>query len=216
MLTEQQIVCVLRNELVEHDDLRLAWRVVHPDLRSSFNYRWPFPGNWAEVDPKGREYTLGKSYPQFIGDGICLAQTWRGAAGGIPASTGLICGYREEDVLGRELIRLRVTRAFVFEIVDIQRIIRDGHMAGRDMFCADLRYGNLRGANLRGTCLEYANLTNANLAHTDLRDARLTGADLLHANLENTNLTGACLTCTDLRHTNLGHAILQGEKEEAE
>ena len=217
MLKEQQIVAVLRGETVEHDGLTLAWRAVHPDLRSSHNYRWPFPGRWAMSDPGDREYTEGDPCPQFAGDGLCLARTWRGAASGdIPAITGLICGYLPEDILAKDVDKLRVRRAFVFEIVDIQRVIRHGHMAGADMFRADLRYGNLQGANLRGTCLADANLTSANLAHTDLRDARLTGAGLLHANLWNTNLTGACLIYTDLRHTNLGHAILQGAKEEAE
>ena len=217
MLTKQQIVAVLRGETVEHDGLTLAWRAVHPDLRSSHTYRWPLPGRWAMSDPGDREYTEGDPCPQFAGDGLCLARTWRGAASGdIPAITGLICGYLPEDILAKDVDKLRVRRAFVFEIVDIQRVIRHGHMAGAVMFWADLRYGNLRGADLRGTYLEYANLTGANLAHTDLRGARLTNACLLRANLENANLVDAHLKYADFRHTNLWHAIIQGAKKEAE
>ena len=210
MITEKQIVAVLRGETVEHDGLRLAWRVVHPDLRSTHDYRWPLPGQWAESDPGDCAYTEGNPCPQFWGDGLCLARTWRGAASGnIPAITGLICGYREEDVLGRDEYKLRVKRTYVFEIIDISALIRAGHMAGADMRNADLSGTNLREANLTGSNLTCANLTGANLRDADLRCANLLAADILHAILKGANLQDANLVNADLQDATLQRANLQ-------
>ena len=187
MLTEQQIVAVLQGETVEHYGLTLAWRAVHADLRSSRHYRWPFPGRWAMSNPGDREYTEGDPCPQFEGDGLCLARTWRGSASGdIPAITGLICGYRPEDVLGGTEDKLRVTRAYVFEVIDIPAIIRAGHMAG-----IDLKYADLRGANLKAADLRYADLAAANLAAANLRDANLWYANLTAANLRGADMEDA-------------------------
>ena len=130
-ITHEQIVAVLRGEKVEIDGMRLAWRTVHPDFRSSRGFRWPFPGQVATADPMGREFTKGDPCPQFDGDGLCLALTWRGAeSGGIPASTALICAYSVADVLGADSDKVRVPFAHVVEVVDIEFVIRSGALSG--------------------------------------------------------------------------------------
>ena len=218
MITEKQIVAVLRGETVEHDGLRLAWRVVHPDLRSTHDYRWPLPGSWAESNPGMREYTQGNPCPQFFGDGLCLARTWCGAAsGGIPAITGLICGYLPKDILGEDVNKLRVRRAYVFEIIDIPTIIRAGHMAGAKMQNAELSGVNLKDARLFGANLTCANLTGANLRAADLRTANLLAADILYAMLQGAslyraNLVNANLFGASLRNANLEGALLRDAK----
>lgn len=124
-----------------------AWRAVHPDLRSSRGFRWPWPGNEAIAPlPDGKEFTGGDPCPQFPGDGLCLAKTWRGAAsGGIPAITCLLVEYDEGDVLGEDDDKLRVSRCRVVDVVDATELVRAGWCTG-----ADLRGANLRGADLRG------------------------------------------------------------------
>lgn len=121
---------------------RQAWRSVHPDLRSSRGFRWPFPGNEAVAPlPDGAEFTHGNPCPQFPGDGLCLAKTWRGAAsGGIPAITCLLVEYDEGDVLGEDADKLRVSRCRVVDVVDAPALVRAGWCTG----------ANLRGANLWG------------------------------------------------------------------
>jgi Pentapeptide repeats (8 copies) len=185
-----------------------AWKSVRPDFRTRGDWRWPFPGQWAEAvgwtekaKPRGYGkltddglFTLGDPCPRFEGDGVCLAKTARGAAsGGIPIGTVLIVGYDLKDVLGEDTDKLRVRRAFVFEVLDGQAEVR---RAGR----ADLGYANLGGADLGGADLGYANLGGA-----DLRGADLRGADLRYANLGGADLRGA-----DLRYANLGGADLGG------
>ena len=82
-----------------------AWRAVRPDLRSSNGFRWPFPGKKAVAPlPEGSVFTRGNPCPVFVGDGLCLAKTWRGAAsGGIPAITCLEVTYKPEHVLGEDI-----------------------------------------------------------------------------------------------------------------
>ena len=130
-ITQEQIVAVLRGEKVEIDGMRLAWRSVWPDFRSSHGFRWPFPGQVATADPNEREFTKGDPCPQFEGDGLCLALTWEGAAsGGIPASAVLICAYDPAHVLGQDAAKLRVSLTHVVEVVDIQHVIRSGALSG--------------------------------------------------------------------------------------
>ena len=165
-----------------------AWRAVHPDLRSSRGFRWPWPGNEAVAPlPAGREFTHGDPCPQFEGDGLCLAKTWQGAAsGGTPAITCLLVEFDDGDVLGEDDDKLRVSRCRVVDVFDAPALIRDGWCAGADLWDANLRGANLRGANLCG-----ANLCGANLCGADLRGANLCGADLRGANLRDANLRGA-------------------------
>ena len=167
---------------------RTAWRACHPDLRSSHGYRWPWPGNEATAPlPDGAEFTRGEPCPQFVGDGLCLAKTWRGAgSGSIPAITCLLVEFDQSDVLDEDDHKIRVSRCRVLDVFDGPALIRDGWCHGADLYGADLRYANLRGADLR-----YANLRYANLGDADLRGADLWGADLWGADLRGANLRGA-------------------------
>jgi len=132
-------------------------RSVRADLRSSRGFRWPFPGQWAEAaGPFDAANTGG--CPSGEGDGICLADTYRGmASGGTPARTLLLCAYASADVLGTTASegKHRVRRAFVVDVLDGEAVAR-----------ADLSGANLRGAYLRG-----ADLSGANLRGADLRGA---------------------------------------------
>jgi hypothetical protein len=189
-----------------------GWRVVHPDLRSSNWYRWPFPGQWAESPlPPGMGFSSGNQCPQFVGDGLCIARTWAGAASGcIPALTGLIVRYRPDAVLGEDAHKCRVPRAFVVEVVDIPALLRRGVCSGADLQGANLQGANLYGANLCRAALQRANLYGANLCRADLQRANLYGADLQGANLYGANLQGANLHGAALQGANLQGANLQG------
>ena len=169
---------------------RTAWRACHPDLRSSYGYRWPFPGNEATAPlPDGREFTRGYACPQFVGDGLCLAKTWRGAASGdIPAITCLLVEFDQADVLGEDDHKIRVSRCRVVDVFDGPALIRGGWCLG-----ADLRRADLRGADLRGADMGGANLGGADLRGANLWGANLRGADLRYANLRGAYLGGAYL-----------------------
>ena len=152
---------------------RTAWRACHPDLRSSYGYRWPWPGNEATAPlPDDREFTRGDPCPRFIGDGLCLAKTWRGAASGsIPAITCLLVEFDPGDVLGEDDDKVRVSRCRVVDVFDGPALIRDGWCRRADLGHANLRHANLRGANLRVADLGDADLRDANLGDADLRGA---------------------------------------------
>jgi len=172
-----------------------AWRSVHPDLRSSHGFRWPFPGGEAVAPlPDGEEFTRGDPCPQFVGDGLCMAKTWKGAASGsIPAITCLLVTYDPADVLGEDDDRLRVSRCRVVEVFDAPGLLRAGFGAGADLSGADLRGANLSRANLSGADLRGANLGWAYLYGADLHRANLRGANLRGANLRGANLRWAYL-----------------------
>ena len=174
---------------------RTAWRSVHPDLRSSRGFRWPFPGNEAVAPlPAGKDFTHGNPCPQFVGDGLCLAKTWRGAASGsIPAITCLLVEFDPGDVLGEDDDKVRVSRCRVVDVFDAPALIRDGWCVGADLGGADLRGADLGGANLGGADLGGANLWGANLWGADLRGANLGGASLWGADLRGADLRGANL-----------------------
>lgn len=128
-------------------------RSVHPDLRSSRGFRWPFPGNWAECDFNLLTEHLG-GCPQQAGDGLCVADTYAGmASGGIPASVLLLCAYSSHDVLGHETGKSRVARVSVVDLIDGAQLVR-----------AYGSHADLSGAYLTGADLAGANLTGANLA----------------------------------------------------
>ena len=185
-----------------------AWRAVHPDLRSSRGFRWPWPGNEA-IAPltDGGKFTRGNACPEFIGDGLCLAKTWRGAAsGGIPAVTCLLVSYDPSDVLGEDDDKLRVSRCRVEDVFDAPALIRDGWCQGANLLGANLRGANLLGADLLGANLLGADLRGADLRGADLRGANLLGANLLDANLRGANLLDADLWGANLRGANLRDA----------
>ena len=200
-----------------------AVRSVHPDLRSSRGYRWPFPGQWAEASgPFFRDNKSG--CPDAVGDGICAATTWFGmASGGIPAVALLLVAYNSDDVLGTEEYgKLRARRFYVVDLVDGANLVRrhgaeanlryadlrGANLAGANLTYANLRGADLKGTNLRGADLKGANLTGANLTYADLRGANLKGANLAGANLTGANLTYADLRGADLKGANLAGANL--------
>ena len=196
---------------------RTAWRAVHPDLRSSHGYRWPWPGNEAVAPlPDGAEFTRGNPFPRFEGDGLCLAKTWRGAAsGGITAITCLLVEFDQSDVLGEDDHKIRVSRCRVLDVFDGPALIRDGwcldaDLGGADLGGANLGYADLWGADLRGADLRDANLRGADLGGADLRDADLRGADLWGANLRGADLWDADLRGADLWGADLRGADLRG------
>ena len=191
---------------------RTAWRACRPDLRSSHGYRWPWPGNEATAPlPDGREFTRCHPCPQFVGDGLCLAKTWRGAASGfIPAVTCLLVEFEQADVLGEDDDKIRVSRCRVVDVFDGPALIRDGWCQDADLAGANLRDANLRHAYLRYANLGGADLRVANLWEADLRDANLGYADLRDANLRGADLRGANLGYAYLRGANLGYAYLRG------
>jgi hypothetical protein len=170
-------------------------RAVHPDLRSSRGYRYPWPGQWA-VAPGPIIETNHGYCPEDKGDGLCVGLTWAGmASGSIPAICGLLVGISRADVLGMDGDKARVRRLYVVDVVDLARAVRDhgdgANLTRADLTGADLTGANLTGANLTGANLTRANLTWAHLSGADLTRANLTGADLTGANLTGANLSGA-------------------------
>jgi hypothetical protein len=202
----------------QYPEMRLAWRVVKPDFTSRNGYRWAFPGNWSEPNPTPHQMTTGDACPTFDGDGLCLAKTFAGAgSGGITASTVLICGYMPAEILGEDENKLRVRRAFVVDVVDIQRLLVEGagasaDLRSADLYSANLRSANLRSANLYSADLRSANLRSADLYSADLRSANLRSANLYSADLRSANLRSADLYSADLRSANLRSANLSGAR----
>ena len=180
---------------------RQAWRSVHPDLRSSHGYRWPFPGHDAVAPlPDGAEFTSGDPCPQFVGDGLCLAKTWRGAAsGGIPAITCLLVEFDDGDVLGEDDDKVRVSSCRVVDVFDAPALLRDGwgkgaYLSGATLSRAYLTMADLTRADLTGATLYGATLSGATLSRADLSGAYLSGAYLYGATLYGADLTGADLS----------------------
>ena len=157
-----------------------SWGIksVHPDLRTTHGYRWPAPGDIAECDPDLIIDINTDACPAQVGDGLCVATSWRGmASGGIPARTLLLVAYTCSDVLGRgvDAGKLRCPRVAVVALVDGERLLREAG-AGADLAAANLTDADLTSANLRYASLTGANLTGANLTSADLRYADLADA----------------------------------------
>ncbi len=205
---------VLTEDYTIEPGYQWAFRSVHPDLRSTRGYRWPFPGNWAECD--GPCIKSDNPCPSRMGDGVCVATSYRGmASGGIPALTLLLCVFESAAALSPLAAdKIRVPRAYVVDVIDGARLLRE-HGRDADLRDADLQGANLRGADLRGANLWCADLRGANLRGANLRDANLRGANLRGANLRDADLQGANLRdanlwCADLQGANLRDANLQG------
>ena len=192
---------------------------VRPGLRTRNDFQWPASG-WVAVDGIVQENI--SPCPCRQGDGLCVANTWRGmASGGIPARVLLLIAYSRADVLGGDDHKVRVSRACVVEVLDGARALAPGddlrgaYLTGADLGGADLGGADLRRAYLTGADLTDANLTGANLASANLPDAKLsgadlTGADLTDANLHGADLPGANLTGANLTYANLAYADLTG------
>ena len=199
----------------EKDDLRWAWRLVLPDLRSTHGYRWPFPGEWAVTPDDGRSLERDKSgedpCPSAFKGGLCLAKTIAGArSGGMELRTALVCGYLPADLLGESGDKLRVRRAWVLDVIDPSTwLVRAGaNLTRANLTGANLTDAYLTGAYLTDAYLTRANLTRANLTGANLTGANLTGANLTGANLTDAYLTGAYLTDAYLTDANLTDANL--------
>ena len=187
---------------------------VRPGLRTRYDFQWPASG-WVAVDEIDQANT--SPCPSRQGDGLCVANTWRGmASGGIPARTLLLVAYSREDVLGGDDHKVRVSRACVVEALDGVSVLAPGddlagaylagaNLTGADLWGADLTRVDLTGANLTGADLTHADLSEADLTRANLAYADLTGADLTGA-----DLTGADLTGADLRRADLTYARLTG------
>ena len=178
---------------------RWAIRSVHPDLRSSRGFRWPFPGGVATVPDDAVDPSNTDACPARVGDGVCAARDWQGmASGGIPALTLLLVAYADADVLGDDGHKLRLRRAVVVDVVDGTRLVREhgarANLSGAVLRGAGLWGANLSGANLSGAVLSGANLSDANLSGANLSGAGLRGAGLWDANLSGANLSGADLS----------------------
>jgi len=154
-----------------------AIRTVRPDFQSSYGFRWPFPGSWAQAPgPIIKENADG--CPDEPGDGICAASTWAAmASGNVPAFTLLLVAYAESDVLGRSIGKFRARRVFVVDLIDGMRLLRE-HGAGANLGGANLGGADLGGADLGGADLGGANLGGADLGGAYLRGANLRGADV--------------------------------------
>ncbi len=145
-------------------------KTVRADLSTSNGYRWPYPGSWAEASGPFNTDDLDPC-PTAVGDGLCVAWTYRGmASASVPARTLLLVAYSSRDVLGGDRDKVRVTRARVVELLDGDAVAR---------------------ADLSGAYLSRANLYGANLYGADLSRAYLSGANLYGANLSGANLSGA-------------------------
>ncbi len=197
-----------------------AWgmRAVHPDFRSSYGFRWPFPGQVAQAaGPFARDNT--GPCPASVGDGVCTAQTAAGmASGGIPAVTVLLTAHKLADVLGFDNDKVRASQVLVVDVVDLPRLCRESmteaDLCGADLYRANLEWADLYRANLYRADLYRANLEGADLRRADLYRADLCGADLCGADLRGADLTGADLREADLYRADLTGANLTGARSD--
>ena len=181
-------------------------KTVRADLSTSNGYRWPYPGSWAEASGPFNTDDLGPC-PTTVGDGLCVAWTYRGmASASVPARTLLLVAYSSRDVLGGDRDKVRVTRVRVVELLDGEAVAR-AYLYGADLSGADLSRADLSGAYLYGANLSRANLYGANLSRADLSRADLSGANLSGANLSRADLSGAYLYGAYLYGANLSGAI---------
>ena len=151
-------------EQAEHADLTglgnktvtWAFRAVHPDLRSREGFRYPWPGQWAKAPGPIQKHN--QACPQGVGDGLCIAKTFRGAGmGGIPFSTFLLVGYTSHDVLGEDADKVRVRKMYVADVIALRTILSGAYLSGAYLYGANLSGANLYGANLYGA--NYSQLT---------------------------------------------------------
>ena len=122
-------------------DMRWGWRTVRPDFRSRNGYRWPFPGGWAEAPGPVLDHT--GPCPEHVGDGLCVALDWSGAAlGGMSARNPiLVVGWLPDDELGRDNHKVRIRRGYVADVWSAERILMNApgaYLGGADLTGADL------------------------------------------------------------------------------
>ena len=145
------------------DGMLWAWKFVSPDFYTWGNYRWPWPGNWAQCAGPWILENKGPC-PKSPGDGLCLALDFQGArAAGYPriGSPVLVCGYYPLDVLGSDEHKIRVTKAFVWDVWDFKKYLSRANLSRADLSDADLNGADLSGADLSGAQLSGAHLSGA-------------------------------------------------------
>ena len=141
-----------------------CWKAVEADLtaRNDFQYRL---GEWAVAQKPNRKNT--GACPKDDGDGLCIANTFYGAAqGGRSCRTIIICAYLPADVLGSDADKLRVTKLFVpnWGLWSIERLARQANLSG-----AYLSRAYLSGADLSGALY----LTDEQIAYAKAQGAIL-------------------------------------------
>ncbi len=218
-----QKVCrdILYPPKVARKSLRWGFRLNSLDLMSSHDFRWPFPGHWAEA--QGPILDHRGDCPTVVGNGLCVAHTLAGASSGgarLGRSIGLLVAYVAKDVLGESADKTRAKRVWVAEVFDPVRAARESgadlsrtNLTGADLSWSDFRGSNFCWANLSRTSLHGANLAGGALRWSDLRwsdltAANLTGADLTGADLARSDLYAGALSGSDLRGANLYGATL--------
>ncbi len=184
-------------------ECRLAFRSSAVDGRSSNGFRWPSSGWTGRVgaDPS---------------DADCSYGLHAAGSGGLRSCMGFGTGRRGEliavpvDEIAHDAHKIRFGWAYVIDVFDLPRLIRDGRFAEANLSGADLRKADLSGADLSGASLAGANLSGANLSGANLVGAYLYGANLYDANLYGADLYGANLTDTNLSGADLYGANLRG------
>ncbi len=179
-------------------ECRLAFRSSAVDGRSSDGFRWPSSGWTGRVgaDPS---------------DADCSYGLHAAGSGGLRSCMGFGTGRRGElvavpvDEIAHDGYKIRFGWAYVIDVFDLPRLIRDGRFAGANLCGASLAKANLIGVSLTEADLTGANLVGANLAGANLTDANLSGASLAEA-----DLAGASLSDANLTDANLGRADLYG------
>lgn len=141
-------------------DLLWGYKLVGTDLSTDDNqggrYRYHL-GQWASVREPWA-CTRGKPCPTFPGDGLCVAKTLAGAQSGgarLGASVLLLVGYYEQDILGAEASKVRVSRLYVHpDPLDPVAVLTGprANLTGANLYGADLYGADLTRANLTGAC----------------------------------------------------------------
>jgi len=186
-----KVVCrdILLPPDTDPEVLLWGFRLNGLDMVSSHEYRWPFPGRWAEATGPFTEG--GDGCPTAEGDGLCVAKTIEGSQSGngrFGKSLGLLIAYLPGDLLAESSHKLRVKKAWVADVFDPVRALL---LSRANLSRANLSGADLYGADLYGADLYRANLSGANLSGANLSRANLSGADLSGANLSGANLSGA-------------------------
>ena len=147
-------------------------RACHPSFMSSRDFRWPFPGSWAEAP--GPILDHDEPCPQSVGDGLCAGLSWRGvAAGGIPASLVLLVGWADRRTrTGDDHAKIRARRIFVIDAMTITELLKERTDAeGPANLCGaePLRRGPLRREPLQRGPLRRVPLRREPLRRVPLR-----------------------------------------------
>ena len=106
------------------------------------------PGTEVRADGP---FTSGTACPSAPGDGLCVANTWRGAVSGGASLLSSVCvlvSYSESDILGYDPNKVRVRKLTVSStLLDVRSLLI---RPGADLRNADLRRADLSGADLSG------------------------------------------------------------------